>query len=63
MSNTGALLTVIAIIAIAGAAWAVLSKIDPMAGEDHSGLSPKNKAITIVVLVVIGGVLLAIKGS
>ncbi len=54
-------LRVLAIIAIAGIGWFVLSKIDPLGGKDYSGVPPKTKVKIVVILVIVGAVLLLIK--
>ena len=56
-------LRVVAILVLAGIAWAVLSKIDPMGGKDYSGVPVKSKVIITLVLLIVGAVLLFIKST
>lgn len=56
-------LRVVAILALAGIAWVVLSKIDPMGGKDYSGVPVKSKVIITVILLIVGAVLLFIKST
>ncbi|NMG45410.1 hypothetical protein GPA22_16970 [Aromatoleum toluvorans] len=56
-------LRVVGIILIAIVGWTILTKIDPIGGKDYSGVPTKSKIITVVVLVVVGGILLLVKSK
>lgn len=56
-------LRVAAILAIGGGAFFILRKIDPLAGKDYSGVSPRTKRATIVVIAAVAALLLLLKSG